>query len=51
MSSIKRFIATVVWVPLMAIVIVFAALSGLMVGATALMIPAVRWLARVGDAD
>jgi hypothetical protein len=35
----------------MAVVCVFAILSGLLVGATALMIPAVRWLARVGDED
>jgi ABC-type transporter Mla maintaining outer membrane lipid asymmetry permease subunit MlaE len=51
MSLIKRFVATIVWVPLMAVVILMAMLSGLLVGATALMIPAVRWLARVGDED
>jgi ABC-type transporter Mla maintaining outer membrane lipid asymmetry permease subunit MlaE len=46
-----KLLATIVWVPLMAVVILMALFSGLLVGATALMIPAVRWLARVGDED
>jgi hypothetical protein len=33
------------------VVILMALVSGLLVAATAMMIPAVRWLARVGDED
>lgn len=51
MLWIKRFAATVLWVPLVAITIAFAGLSAVLVGMTALMIPAVRWLASVGDGD
>lgn len=51
MSWIKRFLATLLWVPMVGITVLFAGLSAVLIGATALMIPAVKWLASVGDGD
>lgn len=46
---IRRTLATLVWIPACAIVITVAVISGAFVAMTALMIPAVRWLAKKAD--
>ena len=46
---ILRLLATILWVPAVVIVITLAVVSGLLVAVTALMIPAVRWLAKQSD--
>lgn len=47
----KRLLATILWVPLMATVIITAMLGGLLIGAAALMIPFVKYVAAVGDGE
>jgi hypothetical protein len=42
---IIRGLATVLWLMAVAVLIPMAVISGLLVTATALMVPAVRWLA------
>ena len=46
-----RLLATLPWVPLAAILFGLALVSGVLVSATALMIPLVRYLAVIGDGD
>ena len=46
-----RLLATLLWVPLAAVLCLMAFLSGVLVSITALMIPLVRYLARVGDGN
>jgi len=45
----KRLCAFLAWLPLMAVLMLMAVLSGLTVTATMLMIPLVRYLAGVAD--
>ena len=45
----KRIAATVLWVPLVCIAALVAVIGGVFIGMAALMLPLVRWLARVGD--
>lgn len=45
----KKILATIAWVPCVAILALMAGLSALLVAMTALMVPAVRWLAKMGD--
>jgi uncharacterized protein YhdP len=44
-----RFLATVLWVILMAVVFIVAVIGGLLVKAAELMLPAVEALAEIGD--
>lgn len=46
---IWRVIANVAWVLMIAVLIPVAVLAGVLVGMTALMIPAVRWVAEQAD--
>ena len=46
-----RWLATLVWIVLMAVVIIVAMIGGWLVSAAELMMPAVEALARIGDDD
>jgi hypothetical protein len=49
--GMKRLLATLLWVPLVAITALVAMIGSVFILASGMMIPLVRWLARVGDEE